>query len=357
MKLKSKIFNFVLMLIVLIGGSAFRVYAQSGLQMSVSGYIRDVNSNVPIPGVEVLIFNLKQESGIRVYKGTSGANGFYKVRFLDAGEYQFSINNPGIGIIHIESIVQGGEVGNPYSFEITEGVNTTLNIFLGENNFPYIKVDTSEYSGEINFTMLYMNRQIERRSKLSSTPVISKECEGLTWLFKTEETEVPDDVLLSYPPPKDAIDFGVFKIQYNFLPYGYSCENEKCKFSNLRLEVDTCILIHSVNFYMEKYKFAKDCAECFRKCTLDHENFHADSYFSIACEEWINFLNKLDSIHCCEGKDCTDKFYEYYLEFRTNISNKSNKQHKDVLDDQDKECEDKCLKGCGNSEENHEDGN
>jgi hypothetical protein len=342
----KKICYLVLIFLFLIIGSDFHIFAQSGLQMSVSGYVRDVNSNMPIAGLEVLIFNLEQESRIKVFKGTTNVNGFYKVRFLNAGKYQFSINKPKIGIIHIDAIAQGGEVGNPYSFEIIEGVNKRLNIFMGENNFPYIKVDTSEYSGEINFTMLYMKRQVEIKSIRSSAPVITKECDGLTWIFKTEEIEVPDDYQLIYPPPKDgSTDFGSFHFQYNFFTFEYSCENDKCKYTDFRLEVDSCILVQSVNFYMEKYKFTEDCAKCFRKCTLYHENAHANSFFPIACEEWINFLNKFDSIPCCKDKDCTDTFYEYLSEFKKKIKSELEKEH-DTLKVKDRECQSKCLKGC-----------
>jgi hypothetical protein len=336
----------VKILLILLIGSSFTVFAQTGLEMSVSGFVRDVYTNIPIAGVEVLLFDMEHANGIKVYRGTSNSVGFYKIRYLAAGEYEFSFINPAVGLIHIETIIQGGEYRNPYSFEIEVGINKNLNVYMGEYDYPLIKMSTSPDLSTIDFTMLYVKRQVQIRSeKAASSSVIYKECDGLTWIFNTDVREIEDDEYIKYPPPKDAIDFGGFTFQYDFQEYTYECKDDLCKYSDFKLIVDSCIVIHKPSFYEKVYNLPAKCASCYQQCTLNHENAHVNSFFPVACEEWINFLNKFDTLPCCKNKDCKDQFYEHLAEFRKNVKNRLNEEHK-VLDIKDKECQSSCLKEC-----------
>jgi hypothetical protein len=295
MKCKGKFFGFIALLWFILSGAGAIIFAQSGLKMSVSGYVREVNTNIPISGVEVLLFDMEQDNGIKVFRGTSNSVGFYKIRYLAAGEYEFSVINPSIGLIHIETITQGGEHRNPYLFEIEVGINKTLNVYMGEYDYPLIKTSTSPDLSKIDFTMLYVKRQVQSRSaKAAASSVIYKECDGLTWIFNTDVREIEDDEYIKYPPPKDGVDFGGFTLQYDFQEYTYQCKDDLCKYSDFKLIVDSCIVIHKPSFYEKVLNLPAKCAACYQQCTLNHENAHVNSFFPVACEEWINFLNKFD---------------------------------------------------------------
>jgi hypothetical protein len=346
MKSKGKFFGFIAMLWFILTGAGTIIFAQSGLKMSVSGYVRDVNTDIPIPGVEVLLFDMKQANGIKVYSGTSNSVGFYKIRYLAAGEYEFSVINPAIGFIHIETITQGGEHINPYSFKIEEGINKILNVYMGEYDYPLIKTSTSLDLTRIDFTMLYVKRQVQSRSAIAdASAVIYKECNGLTWIFNTDVIEIEDDEYIIYPPPKDAVDFGGFAREYQFQKFKAECKDDLCEYPDFKLIVDSCIVIHKTSFYEKIFNLPAKCAACYQQCTLNHENAHVNSFFPIACEEWINFLDKFDTLPCCKNGDCKDQFYEHYGKFIKNINSKVNEEHK-VLVVKDKECRASCLKKC-----------
>jgi len=76
--------------------------------MSVSGYVRDVNSNNPISNVTVILFKMRNGKIVKSFSESSDKTGFYKIRFLEAGIYKFALEIPEIGSIHIHSITNTG---------------------------------------------------------------------------------------------------------------------------------------------------------------------------------------------------------------------------------------------------------
>lgn len=340
----KKFYRMIKILLILLIVSSFLVFAQSGLEMSVSGFVRDVDSNAPIPGIEVIIFKVENGNITDLFRATSNRNGFYKVRFLKAGQYRFAISLHRTRMILMEMISNGGsDISDIYKFEIKEGKNIYLKIFLGESNLPKIRKEISIDGSEINFTMIY-RKKLQEISKFKSEDE-KKVCDGLT-IVGPNIQEVPDDYIIGYPEPdKDEIKFGSFWYDYNLIAEEAECKDLKCEFSKIEVYVDTCIFIHSVKFFEEKYKTTEDCAKCFRKCTLVHENSHSFDFFSIACEEWLKFLNELNLINCCNNVECINEYYKKILEMHGRVK-KAMKGTEDRAEEEEKKCESKCPQGC-----------
>jgi hypothetical protein len=143
-----------LIFLFLIIGSDFHIFAQSGLQMSVSGRFRDINTNIPLPDVEIRIVKFKKNSKTDVsdiYTATSDKKGFFKIRYLEPGNYMFWIKIPKIGTIGLI----GDNYGKFSEFEIKEGKNIYLNIFLGANYYPGYEKKITHGGSKIELKILY----------------------------------------------------------------------------------------------------------------------------------------------------------------------------------------------------------
>jgi hypothetical protein len=348
----KKLYVMVTILLFLLIGNAFPVFAQSGLEMSVSGFVRDVDSNAPIPGIEVVIFKVENEVITDVYNGTSDTNGFYKVRYLAAGNYRFSVTMPTIGMIHIGMITSNGKTySHLYELKIRDGQNIRLDIIMGENPYPSLKrkisLDGSTITFEMNFPKTKLLKKAMARNLLKD---LEESCQGLT-VTGPEIYPVSDDVDLVWeeddPEDKKDVEFGTFRyILARYMPNA-NCENEKCIFYNFRVDVETCILIHSVNFFKEHFNTNDDeYAACLRECTKIHEFAHSDAFFPIACDLWKHLLNDLKILTCC-GKNietCLDGFDKRYEIFKLDLKGQM------VLTEDDVTPTDHRLKKSGNTE-------
>ena len=150
----KKICYLVLIFLFLIIGSHFHVFAQIGLQMSVSGRFRDINTNTPLPDVEIRIMKFKKNSKTDVsdiYTVTSDKKGFFKIRYLEPGNYMFLIKIPKIGTIGMA----GAGYGKFSEFEIQEGKNMFLDIFLGANYAPGYEKKITHGGSKVELKILY----------------------------------------------------------------------------------------------------------------------------------------------------------------------------------------------------------
>ena len=58
-----------------------KIYPQSGLEMSVYGFVRDLDTNQALEGISVYFFRIKNDELTETFEGTSDKNGFYKARY------------------------------------------------------------------------------------------------------------------------------------------------------------------------------------------------------------------------------------------------------------------------------------
>jgi hypothetical protein len=350
MNKRNKFYRMVKILLILLIGNSFPVFAQSGLEMSVSGFVRDIDGDVPIPGIEVVIF--KAENGIiaDVFRGTSDRNGFYKVRYLAAGNYRFSVTMPTIGMIHIGMITSNGKTySHLYELKIRDGQNIRLDIFMGENPYPSLKRNISLDGSTITFVMKFPKAKLLKkamaRNLLKST---EESCEGLT-VTGPEIYEVSDDEDLAVeeddPEDKRDVEFGAFRYIKALYKPKAECKEESCIFSNARLDIETCILIHSMNFYKEHFHTNDDeYAACLRECTKIHEFAHSDAFFPIACDLWKHLLNDLKILTCCDKNTemCLAGFDKRYEIFELDLSDQM-LLTEDEAEHDTKSCEKTCL--------------
>lgn len=148
-------------ILFLIIGSNFHIFAQSGLQMSVSGRFRDINTNIPLPGLEITLVKFKKNNDTEVsdiYIATSDKKGFFKIRYLKPGNYMFWIKIPKIGTIGLI----GAGYGKFSEFEIQEGKNIFLDIFLGANYYPSYEKKITHGGSKIELKMLYCRHLIQK---------------------------------------------------------------------------------------------------------------------------------------------------------------------------------------------------
>ena len=344
MKNGNKFYRMVKILLFLFIGNALTAFGQSGLEMSVSGLVKDFDSNAPIPGIEVIIFKVENDIITDVYNGTSDRNGFYKVRYLAAGKYKFSVDIPGLGMVLIGMIaVDGGTVNDLYEFEVIEGINTILNFFLAENPYPHIERDDDKINNEINFTMLYVNpdsqNYIEKKSllKLKETTCGS--------LKITDPAEIivkdTDKIIID---GKEANASFCFQLKWS---YDLKCVKNKCVYLNLYGLWITEIKMHSLKWYYDRYPYrSKELNACYRECSKKHEEYHNIMFGPIACEEWEKFLNSIDDSVCCCTEDdtlkCKNCIRKKIFEMRIIVANRIDKTEIKA-NSITYECQKKCL--------------
>lgn len=208
----NKFYGMVKMLLFLLIGNAFPVFSQSGLEMSVSGFVRDIDNNAPIPGVEVIIFRLEQNSITDIFKGVSNKNGFYTVRYLETGEYEFYLYIPGEGLIYVfRNHSSDQRIMNLIS--IKDGINTNLDIFLGVDDEEIEYRDDSLDGTRICYNLIYKKFEEIQKSETTvnynepqtQSPEIV-EHNGLTIILGAPEV-IPDDQPL--PGTNDGVTYTV----------------------------------------------------------------------------------------------------------------------------------------------------
>lgn len=312
--------------------------------MSVSGFVKDISSNKAIVGIEIIIFKLEHEKVIDVFTGTSDINGFYKIRYLNAGKYRFAIDIPEIGRVHIGMIASNGSMQGFYDLEIKEGRNTELNFYLEENSYPYIERNNiSEYW--INFTMQYVRHDLQISgisNSLSKSETLDTSCGDLT-IKDAKKTEVPGKKEIITRDGKKAE--GLFVIQFTYKGL-IKCPDGKCVVFNLTGIWDTEILFHSMEWYKDKYPDRSEKLNlCNLQCTLEHEKIHSVEFKPIACNEFTKLVEYTKNIStpCCEenmSTICKDELRKLVDEMITRVDDTLKEDSAYEASDS---CKEKCL--------------
>lgn len=342
----KKICYLVLIFLFLIIGSDFHIFAQSGLQMSVSGRIREFNTHRPLAGVKIEVCRFENEKITDVKRSKSSRNGYFKIRFLDAGQYRLSIDIPEIGGLHIDSIASYGMIGKDnYKFEVKDGQNVVINVFLGEYQFPYIQRKDSFDKNRIEITMFYTNEMKQgllyagenqqRQEKMLQDEDInmptaslssSSPCPGLHFNYWCPIITLPDDFPLSF---EDDVG-GKIMLYSDMKNLGYLCKNDQCNFDDFILEGGAIIVLRRPQWFDMHYNCPGpgqdiECGECHHECTKKHELIHWEdfkySFVTYACR----FLEEIRNIPVkCDCEDwvtkCRIKFYEAFYKFKKNYN-------------------------------------
>ncbi|UCH93738.1 MAG: carboxypeptidase regulatory-like domain-containing protein [Candidatus Aminicenantes bacterium] len=326
----NKFYCIVKILLFLLIGNAFPAFAQSGLEMSVSGFVRDINSNLPIPGVQIIIVRSEQGSLTDIFIETSDKNGFFKVRYLQAGNYIFRLKSP-------ENMILGSTL-EPKNFDklvIKEGMNVNLNVFLGESEISSFEKSVSMDGARIIFNILYdktLYQEIEALKKEGKFELSDKALDttgyGELKILGPYPIEVEDDyIIIDSDGDKcdSAIEYGFPKIDY----YEIICNKDEpggtcyCSFISLKCYIVTKLYIHKRTYWEKRYPNAnKNCIDCIMDCVLLHEWTHKELMDEFIQNKWNSLKNRLKegiTDYCCDNDKvcklvCRQKLLKVQLE-------------------------------------------
>lgn len=338
MKSKCKIIIAVTIFLSFIIGGVDATFAQSGLQMSVSGRVRDLNSHELIPGATITVFKLPADTLDDIFSGTSNESGFYKIRYLEAGDYRFLITIPFEGIVYVDGIEFGGSGRDFYKFKIEEGRNVNLNIFIGKDKSPDVSREDTFNGSVINFKLIYADydkisgkTESKSRSYIQS-PGCDETYNGLVIKSAGEIITVGDNEKIMGSSKMEA-GF-IFNLEV-FDPY-INCnkQDDRCdiKFFNPNKKglFSGDIKIHSFNWVKSHFDPQNQIPVDRFKCMYNALIYHEETHRQLACSdivkiEWDNFLSNLKKkFECkCEEKNfCIKVFVRYLEKFRKEVKEK-----------------------------------
>ncbi len=333
------------------GGTGLPLYCQSGILMSVSGYVRDVNTHQPMGGVEVYLFRLENNDLSEGLSGKSNQNGIYCIEGLEAGNYTFSISIPGTGNIYISKIALRAqssfweeEEKNIYDIEIKEARNIKLNFFLGEDSSPDIERCDIKFENEIQVIMRYISGAPLEPSgiKSFSKPESPFTCSGLDISFP-EMKLVPDYEVLRDNEGKEGI--ALLSSQITGKASTYKCDDGECDFGEVSGQIRSTISYHSDKWYSERYSFDDNLNKCIKQCDLEHEGKHFGDLLSIGCKEWKKFKDTLDNapISCDCSDDCAKKLLKRFNRFKRKVAQGLNAREETITNESNT-CKDECVR-------------
>lgn len=323
--MRSLIFKILISLAVCII-SINNAFAQSGLKMFTSGYVRDKDTIIPIVGAEVVLINEKNDE---IFRGLSNEKGFYEIGFLEPGEYQFSIGPvEGSGIF---IGVAGENSMDYYKLQIVEGKNVFLNFFLGKSDHIYFKREDTK-AGIINFTMAYADIDAETFFHDTSQ---NETLNQFNFLCAIKNERISDSFT----------EDGKYDYLYTYRYYA-ECKNRLCYYEARGFLVGQ-VWMHTTEWYKQK-RPNDDKLECFIECLRLHENIHKDDSIKIGSDLFKREVidkSKLDT--CCKYKDCQSKIIKYLNKWRElcyDYMRKGGPSEQSATQAQNN-CDSKCLGG------------
>ena len=306
MKYKIVMFFGLYLIFLLIVSISEKSFPQTGLLMSVYGWIKNIETGNSIQGIIISLFKTTEnEKYIFISDGTSDENGFYKLRPLESGTYHFSIEIPGRGIVYIGFIEFGGITEDYYKLEIKDGENKNLNIFLGESELPDIKREEFQNGGRIDFTMI-IDKEVEPGKTGKSAVVKSLEIQqaieegykGLRIIQDPNLNLVRDDIKLGKEDKGGRYEYSI-----KLSEASASFDGRTCKFPPQKAILKGWIKIHSFEWSRKKMNiereenglppYSDDYIRCKYDCLIVHERTHMDLAPERAKSAWDNFLKNL----------------------------------------------------------------
>lgn len=292
-------------------------FGQSGLLMSVSGKVLDINTNLPVKNFEVTLFRIENGNIVDVEFGKTDERGIYKIRYLKAGDYKYLIEIPNVGIVYI-----GGENddGSSYRFTLKEGRNLNLNFFIGTSKIFDVKKEM-KYNKIINVTFLYGEESTEVETQILRS---SSGCQLIIEDEPNEPIEVGDNEDLGTGRNgKPAGGKYLYEIKIERAPF--KCKNGKCRIDWFKPKLETSIQIHSEKWFQDNYgKNYKDgLGGCLKGSMIEHEKKHWEDASQFAES---NFCKIMEAINNVSAKcNCPPTASENYI-------NKCSKEIKSLIE-------------------------
>jgi hypothetical protein len=325
MKYKIAVLFILLFFSLLIAGIFFRSMSQTGLLMSVNGWVKDLETGNPIPGITIDLFKFTEnESSVFISKGTSDINGFYKIKYLEAGLYYFFIETSDRGIVYIGFISFGGSEEDYYKLEIKSGENKNLNIFIGEDPSPDVKREESLDGKTIDFIMILKKEEpLEVTAQSSKNKNFLKAQQTEEQVYKKlrisnslDIKEVEADVKFERDESGQYYyDFNI-RVQLFFM-------NGTCVLGDCTGTFDGKIRIHKFDWYKKRTNdeqaknglppLSDDTIRCLYDCVKTHEWTHWRLAPGVLKKHWDELLKKLISAPPAKCQADCDKFSYNYI--------------------------------------------
>jgi hypothetical protein len=336
--MKMKLINSVFVLVVLIFLLVINTFPQSGLLMSVYGQVLDLNTNDPLESINVSIVKIVNDKAISAFEEISDSNGFFEIRYLEAGKYRFLVEIPSIGMIYIGNIgtyINSGSINATqntdfYSIEIEDGKNLNLNIFLGESTFPKIERKDFKVKNSIDFYMYYIG-DIYRDDAILKTESrqMRQSCPGFNFYPPGEPIQVPDNERIMLNGHECTSLFG-WQLDLTTIIIPKRCIRGKCEFNTTNAvgRFYPKIQCHSSEWIKETWRVHKElvltdaCATCLNQSHIEHEKYHAKMSPAIAEEEYCKLLEivKNSDICCQRVTQCKSALDELFTDMLNSIN-------------------------------------
>ncbi len=317
-----KLIKLVFALVVLIFLLVINIFPQSGLLMSVYGWVFDLNTNDPLEGINVSIVKIENDKAISAFEGISDNNGFFEIRYLEAGKYRFLVEIPAIGMIYIGNIgtfIKGGSINSTqnsdfYSIEIEDGKNLNLNIFLEDSTFPKIERKDFKMKNSIDFYMYYIGNIFRDDAILKTeSRQIRQACTGFEFHGPGEPMQVQDNEKIMHNDNECISLFG-WQLDLTTIIIPKRCIRGKCEFNTTNPvgRFYSQIQCHSSEWIKETWRVHKElvltdaCSTCLNKSHIEHEKYHAKKAPAIAEEEYCKLVETVKNSYICCQKvtDC-----------------------------------------------------
>ncbi|MCP4148842.1 MAG: carboxypeptidase regulatory-like domain-containing protein [bacterium] len=363
-------------LLVIIAGNT-QLVSQNGVQMSVSGTVRHADTGQPMEDVEVVILSIYNKTVTGVSFGVTDSSGYYKVKYLNAGEYKLSFNVPEKDTTIFTS--ESGEK-DPYGFFIEEGRNVNIDIQLGESEYPYITRDESMDGANICMTTYNYKEQetpaadkiptttdsatvrstkeiqtsagkpqmtpntaaSAATTKVSSKTIYSNTVGKLTLIIKDGGIiHVPDAAAFYiFGPHKQGRCYPNFRCQVRrrkgkkwavCYEHPNGLQEPRCEISssgNFKITLTLTILMGSEDFLRAclmnanpNKTYSDELIKCKWQCLLKHEESHKAEGIKIAKNLFKELTDIFYSFKCCPNEqDCQTLLLELYETFKSDFN-------------------------------------
>ncbi|UCH93739.1 MAG: hypothetical protein JSV88_26205 [Candidatus Aminicenantes bacterium] len=121
---------------------------------SVSGYVKEINTDIPIPIATIYIFEdnkYKDTQERDLYIVKTDKKGFFNITISDPGDYSIFVEIPVVGIIGYA--FAGGP--NFHDFKIKKDQELKFIFLIGKSKIPILEKKISEDGNTIYFKMLH----------------------------------------------------------------------------------------------------------------------------------------------------------------------------------------------------------
>lgn len=301
--------------------STLAVFGSGGVLMSVYGKAVYTETNTPIPDFSIIFFLKENGKIIETKSIKTDAEGYYRLRYLEKGNYEYMFEIPGKGITQVIDF-ENNPSSDPYAFEIQEGQNVNLNFFIGKGQYTHIEKE------------IETNKVVNIRFYLAEPPIESAQMESS--MLRTTGSGNCNIIIKEFidSPAADNENLGTAR---NGNPAGgkfdplycinwnVDCQKDKCVVTYLLIEIYGITKIHSANWFKTNFgtNYLPGYEICLRNSIIEHEKVHQEDFIQYVDDNFCKIADEIQNISVkCKcigggGNKCSDMLKEKVNQFKT----------------------------------------